>query len=415
MRPPKPLTLTVLLVAFVAACSRTTTAGTPHPTSAPASNTAAAANPTTLDPGTYPTTALPPLRNAGSEQAGRLVEGRRLAAYVVGPWQADPTLAAPGSDNPAAVIEDFGQFDRITWAPIAGGAHGLPFLIGFMSERQTTGPDPQTTLRNAVLQFADPNSAATAAQNMASVARNMPRDPRATPIVTEPEQPLAIPGHPATSATLLTFQEGAQTVRELLAFTAHGPYVLLQVARCAPAPDCQAHLAARTLDLQLALIDTFKPAAGQFSSLPLDPTGLLARTLPLPADQATTTSGATYPLAGALHLEANPVQTGPLLTAAGVDDVSVNLTTIYQATDPAAAQTLAQAYSDTTAKTLGAQPAPPVPGLPQSHCIKVAGPGGLVPHYWCLAIAGRYTIRAIARQLDNAHQQIAAQYRILNG
>lgn len=416
MRPPKPLMLTVLLVALVVGCSRTTTAGTPHPTSAPASNTAAtAANPAALDPGKYPTTALPPLSNAGSEQAGRLVEGRRLAAYVVGPWQADPTLAAPVSDNPAAVIEDFGQFDRITWAPIAGGAHGLPFLIGFMSERQTAGPDPQSTLRNAVLQFADPNSAANAAQNMASVARNMPRDPRATPIVTEPEQPLTIPGHPDTSATVLTFQEGAQTVHELSAFTAHGPYVLLQVARCAPAPDCQTRLAARTLDLQLALIDTFKPATGQFSNVPLDPTGLLARTLPLPADQATTTSGATYPLAGALHLEANPVQTGPLLTAAAVDDVSVNLTTVYQATDPVAAQTLTQAYSDTTAKTLGAQPAPPVPGLPQSRCIKVGGPGGLVPRYWCLTDAGRYTIRAIARQLDNAHQQIAAQYRILTG
>lgn len=217
---------------------------------------------------------------------------------------------------------------------------------------------------------------------MASVARNMPRDPRVTPTVTEPEQPVAISGHPDTSATLLTFQEGAQTVRELSAFTAHGPYVLLQVARCAPAPNCQARLAARTLDLQLPLIDTFKPTAGQFSSLPLDPTGLLARTLPLPADQTTSTSGAIYPLAGALHLEENPVQTGPLLTAAGVDDVSVNLTTVYQGTDPAAAQTLAQAYSDTTAKTLGAQTAPPVPGLPQSRCIKVGGPGGLVPRYW---------------------------------
>lgn len=415
MRPPKPLMLSALLTALAVGCGHTTSAGTPHPTSAPASHSTTAVNPAALDPGKYPTTKLPPLGNAGSEQAGRLVEGRRLAAYVVGPWQADPTLAAPGSDSPATVIEDFGQFDRITWAPIAGGAHGLPYIIGFMSERQTTGPDPHSTLRNAVLQFADPNSAATAAHNMASVARNMPRDPRATPIVTEPEQAVPIPGHPDTAATLLTFQEGAQTVRELSAFTGHGPYVLLQVTRCAPAPDCHARLTARTLDLQLPLIDTFKPTAGQFTSLPLDPTGLLGRTLALPADQATATSGATYPLAGALHLEDNPVQANPLLTAAGVDNVSINLTTVYQATDPAAAHTLAQSYSENISKTPGAQAASRAPGLAESRCTKIPGPGGLVPRYWCLTNAGRYTIRAIARQLDTAHQQIAAQYRILVG
>jgi hypothetical protein len=35
--------------------------------------------------------------------------------------------------------------------------------------------------------------------------------------------------------------------------------------------------------------------------------------------------------------------------------------------------------------------------------------------YCCLAAAGRHTIKAIARELDNAHQQMAAQYRMLTG
>jgi hypothetical protein len=54
-----------------------------------------------------------------------------------------------------------------------------------------------------------------------------------------------------------------------------------------------------------------------------------------------------------------------------------------------------------------------VPGLPQSRCILVPGAGGLVPQHWCLATAGRYLIKTIARQLDTADQQVAAQYRIL--
>lgn len=414
MRPRNTLLFAGLLVcSVVAGCSHPTTAGTPHAASNSPSAAPSAVDPAALDPGRYPTTALPPLGDAGSEQAGRLVEGRRLAAYVVGPWQADPTLAAAGSDSPATVIEDFGQFDRVTWAPIAGGAHGLPFVVGFASERQTAGPDPQSSLRNVVLRFSDPGSASLAAHNMTDASRSMPRDPRATPIVTEREQALPIAGHPDAAATLLTFQEGAQTVHELSVFTAHGPYVLVQVARCPAAPDCATALAVRILDLQLPLIDTFSPTTGKFGSLPLDPTGLLARTLALPPDQATSTSGATYPITGALHLEDNPVQSQPLLTAAGVDEVSVNLTTVYQAKDPAAARTLAHAYSDAAAKSPAAQAASPVPGLPESRCTKVAGPGGLVPRYWCLANAGRYAIGAIARQLDNARQQIAAQYRIL--
>jgi hypothetical protein len=38
-----------------------------------------------------------------------------------------------------------------------------------------------------------------------------------------------------------------------------------------------------------------------------------------------------------------------------------------------------------------------------------------VPRYWCLGTAGRYAIKTVARQLDNAQQQMAAQYRILMG
>lgn len=415
MPQPKALLFAGLLAATMTGCGHTTT-GTAHPAPSSSSAVSAAVNAAALDPGKYPTTPAPPLGDAGSAPAGRLAEGRRMAAYVIGPWQADPAVAVAGSDSPASVIEDFKQFGRVMWPPIAGGAYGVPFVVGFMSERQSAGLDPQQSLRNAVLRFADPSSAAAAAQNLTARARNMPRDPRATPIVTQPEQPIAIPGHSDSAATLLTFQEGAQSVRELNVFTAHGPYVLVQVARCPAAPDCEASLAAHTLDLQLPLIDTFTPTAGdQFATLALDPTGLVARTLALPADQASPTSGAAYPIAGALHLEDDPVQMGPILTGAGVDDVAVNLTTIYQAKDDAAAQSLAQSYSDAAAKSAAAQAVSPVPGLPQSHCTRVAGASGLVPRYWCLASAGRYTIKAVARQLDNAHQQVAAQYRILSG
>jgi hypothetical protein len=408
----KRVLVAALLAAVLVACQHTT-AGTVSPAR---SNPSPAVSPSALDPGKYPTSPLPPLGAAGSDQAGRLVEGRRMADYVVGPWQTDPALSAPGSTSAATVITAFEQLSKVVWTPIMGGAFDLPFVVGFSSERQSPGPNPQMSLRNAVLRFANPASAASAAQGMQARAMSMPRLPSATPIVTEPERAIPVPGHPDAAAALLTFQDGAQTVRELSVFTAHGPYLLVQVARCAGGPDCEAPLAARTIDRQIPLIDTFAPTdANQFAALPLDPTGLVARTLPLPADQTTPMSGAAYQTAGALHLEDDPVRVGPALAAAGVDFASVNLATLYQAKDPASAQTLADAYSDIAAKTPAAQAASPVPGLPQSRCTRVAGSSGLVPHYWCVAAAGRYTIKTIARQLDSAHQQMAAQYRILAG
>jgi hypothetical protein len=408
------LAVTALIGVCAAAlvgCGDATTGGVAVPATSPA---ATAVNLSLLDPGHYPTKPRPPMGTAGSEQTGRLVEGRRMASYVVGPWQVDPELDAPPSGD-VDVIDDYHQLGtKAMWPPIEAGAFGLPFIVGFLSQRQTGGSGQQKSLRNIVLRFADPGSASAAAQGFFDHAMAMPRTPDVTPIVTEPEQAVPIPGHPDTKAALLTFQDGTQTVKELTVSTSHGPYVLMQVVRCPAGPDCQAQLAARTLDFQLPLIDTFTPTdPAQFATLPLDPTGLVARTLPLPDDETTSTSGAAYQPPGALHFEDDPVKIGPVLKAAGVDYVAIGATTIYQARSPADAQKLEQDYSDAIAATPTAKTAQGVPGLPQSHCTLLPGAAGLVPHHWCVAAAGRYVIKTVARQLDTAHQQIAAQYRIL--
>jgi hypothetical protein len=401
-----------LLAAALLGCSSGTIAGNAVSASNPPASTV---NPALLNPGGYPTKPLPPLGTAGSEQAGRLVEGRRMASYTVGPWQADPLLDAHQTGD-VDVVEDYDGIGRkVMWPPIMAGAFGLPFVVGFTSQRHTSGPGPQKSLRNAVLRFTNPRSASSAAQGFFDHAMAMPRTVDVTPIVTDPEQAIAIPGHPEAKAALLTFQDGPQTVKELTVSTSHGPYVLIQVVRCPTGPDCEAQLAGHTLDLQLPLIDSFTPMSpDQFAAQPLDPTGLVARTLPLPDDETTTTTGSAYTAAGALHFEENPVKIGPLLQSAGVDDVSINRTTVYQAKTSDALGTLVTSYADAIAAIPGAKPAQAVPGLPQSRCTFVPGAGGLVPHHWCVTASGRYVLKAVARQLNNAHQQLAAQYRILN-
>lgn len=93
------------------------------------------------------------------------------------------------------------------------------------------------------------------------------------------------------------------------------------------------------------------------------------------------------------------------LALLGLGSVSTARNTLDQAKTAAAAHKLVEDYNGLVAA---------VPGLPQSRCTLVPGSGGLIPHHWCLAAVGPCMVKAVARQLDTAHQLIAAQYRILN-
>lgn len=405
--------LAVAVIAATAGCGHTT-AG--DPVRAPTSSRETAVNTAVLDPGHYPTKPQAPLGNAGSDQVGALVEARRMASYLVGPWQVDAALTAHVATD-AMVMENYKKMGTtMTWPPIAGGAYGLPYLVGFMSQRHTSSGPPKS-LRNGVVRFADSGAATTAANSFFDRAMNMPRTVDVVPIVVEPEQALPVPGHPEAKAALLTFQDQASgtPIKELTVTTSHGPFVLMQVVRCEAGPDCMTQLASRTLDLQLPLIDKFTPTpAGDLATLPLDPTGLVARTLPLPDDEITATSQYAYEPNGALQFEDDPLKAEPALSAAGVDYVSMGHTTVYQAKDADSAAKLAQDYAAIVASAPAASSAAPVPGLPQSRCTLVPGSGGIIPHHWCLTPMGRYMVKAVARQLDTAHQLTAAQYRILN-
>ena len=202
-------------------------------------------------------------------------------------------------------------------------------------------------------------------------------------------------------------------MHELTVISARGPHVLIQVVQFAT-PERAAELAGRILDLQVPLIDTFVPTEPTpLATLPRDPSGLLARTVPLKPGQGDSMSDADYDPTGAIQLEDNPIQAGSAMQDAGVDTVATSQTTVYQARDAEAAQRLAQALGDDLAVRQAAQPVAEVPGLPGSRCVRIEDAGGLIPQHWCIATNERFTFKAVARQLDNAHQQIAAQYLML--
>ncbi len=301
----------------------------------------------------------------------------------------------------------------MVWPAILARLPALPLVAGFVSERTSTNPGDATLLRNAVLQYPFPQTATDAAEALAAGTRNVV-DHGGGPALTEPIRPVPIPGHPEDTGALMKRLEGTASVHELTVISARGPYVLIQVVQFAT-PERAAELVGRILDLQLPLIDTFVPTEpAPLVMLPRDPSGLLARTVPLKPGQGDSMSDADYDPAGAIQLEDNPIQAGTAMQDAGVDTVAASQTTVYQARDAETAQRLAQALGDAIAESQAAQPAAQVPGLPGSRCLRIEDAVGLIPHHWCVATNERFTFKAVARELTNAHQQIAAQYLMLS-
>lgn len=401
------IALAALTIALLLAACGSTVGGTAVQSTAPT------VDPSVLDAGSYPTTPRPPLGQAGTDEVGRLTEGRRMAGYVVGPWQADPTLTRIGA-APAKVLERRNQISQVIWPSMLTRFPALPLIVGFVSERTSSTQGDTTLVRNAVLQYPFPETAAKVAEGLAEGALNIAVIEQADgPVPTEPVRAVAIPGHPGISGALMARPEGTEIVHELTVVSARGPHVI-QVIQFAT-PEREIELAGRILDLQVPLIDTFVPTEpAPLASLPRDPTGLLARTVPVKPGQGDSMSDADYDPAGAIQLEDNPIQAGTAMQDAGVDTVAASQTTVYQARDAETAQRLAQALGDAIAESQAAQPAAQVPGLPGSRCLRIEDAVGLIPHHWCTGTNERFTFKAVARELDNAHQQIAAQYLMLS-
>lgn len=368
-----------------ATTSDTTTTTTPPP---------AIVSPSALDPGRFPTQPRPPLGTAGSPERGAVVDAQHLADYVVGPWEVDEAITSPYLST-TFLLGNAGGLEQLgpTQLSEAAGRHRM--VNGFASARQAEG---KSVLVNAVLRFPDPEAAKAAAADM-NIAATQVRIQGETPLPTD------IPAHADTLATTYPFTPSGAPVpwAAVRAFTPHGPYVTMQVAQSAEGVDGAKGLAAKAIDAQLPRIDGFAPApADALAGVPVDPTGLLARTLPGGEDTAAT-KNAVYGRAGALHFQSNPSGSSDLFKDNGVDAVAMAATNVYQARDEAAAARVADAFG-VEVDTQGVTPADPVPGLPASRCLTF--PSG----FYCVAPAARYAIEVQGADLPTVHQQVAAQY-----
>lgn len=354
-----------------------------------------------LDVGNYPTKPSPPLGSAGTAELGAIVEGQRMANYVTGPWEVDASLIRSYA-NSAVVLKNAAAVKFVLPEALAAPAARHDFVAGFYTAREDVD---RQMLQNAVLRFPDPAAAAAAAQEFGAVAAT-------EAVLIPPVAPAPIPGHPDTAAFSHTYEQPAKNLRwtVLRAFTAHGPFVLVQIAQATDSPNTASGLIAKTLDLQGPLIDQFTPTdAAKLADLPIDPTGLLARTLPVSPDDASVNQRTVYEPRGALQLQTDPPRTAALFDQAGMTHQANAATAVYEARDAHGAQVIADGFF-AEVSAIG-KPAAAVQQIPASRCLDLSQ--GKVANFYCLATADRFTIEAQAAQLLDAHQKTAAQYAML--
>jgi hypothetical protein len=161
------------------------------------------------------------------------------------------------------------------------------------------------------------------------------------------------------------------------------------------------------VDLQGPVIDKFRATdLSEFGDISLDPTGLLARTLPVPDKEATTIQDTSYEQRGALHFQNDPARSATLFSETGTDLVAMAKTNVYQTKDSESAGKIVEGFFVELQPT--SQPAKPVNNLPDSRCLQLED-----KTFYCLGAADRYAIETTSDKLLDAQQQVAAQYAIL--
>ncbi|CAJ1578332.1 DUF7373 family lipoprotein [[Mycobacterium] wendilense] len=359
-----------------------------------------------LDPGHHPTTPKPPLGAAGPE--GHLVEARRMAEALTQPFQVDPDLGTGGAISRGdGVIEDAVAVENVFPAPLPAGADHN-FVAGFAVLRDNKGVQ-EKSLHNALLRFATPEDAAAAAEDMAGRVRGS---------VTFFEMdtsfaawPVAIPRYPESKGIAFELYSS----QGVLALTTRGPFILGQSTLSIDGWEAAAELVADTLDKQIPMLDGFTPTpVDQLAELPLDPDGVLARTLPLPPEIDPGVSVGTYGPHGYLTYSADPVRDQELFEETGVTVIAKSGATVYQARDGAAAENLLDEFAERARNELGFRDSDGVVGLPEAVCFTRERTSATRRNqHYCLATADRYLMQILAANPYAARQMLAAQYLML--
>ncbi|MGW4067289.1 DUF7373 family lipoprotein [Nocardia grenadensis] len=342
-----------------------------------------------LDVGNYPTEPAA-FGIAEDHEAARYREGQRLGDFVALPFEIDSSyvnrVAGTGGpvvrdrrDMQSLVIND--TFDEVAADLITGWVHTW-----------STGGDPGTAqqVSIAVLMFPDPTTAD-------SVARGLEHDDFT---FNTDNRPVQLPKYPQSKAH---WRPGHASIRELdrpagptwpdYRTTPRSPEELRTSANI----DIQ--------EAQFAQLRNYEPTPeAELADLPVDRDGLLSYALPDPDGAAEAVMSANT----ALHLLQRPDLTKRAFDDARVDLVVRGEPEIHRAGDERAADRLLAYFIDRLEPEYLAVDSPP--GMPQAYCAEDPDSTGSLK---CLFTAGRYSVIMNGTQIQDLHQKVSAQYKLL--
>jgi len=360
----------------------------------------------TLDVGNFQT--VPEhLGNAENERRARIRESQRLGDHVALPFEADPSYTQDAwSLLPHVVLDQDAlgslvindTFDEVAEDLVAG------WVNAWSTEADQDGKS--RTMNIAVLMFPD---AATAAE----VGPVLEYDD----FTYNPgNEPVTIAKYPVSKA------HWRPTVSSIGSWTVHDRYVVfVKVDDQLSAPDLPALTSQveKILEVQLPLLDEFEPTpAEQLRRIPLDPEGLLGRTLPTdPSAPIRADSDGLYTGRAILSLlQAEPGDLD-MLREHDIDLVSFGDAVVFRSKNAESAAALWQRWRPSTDPTPEQRIVEPPSGLGENvECyadLQISEGNERILGQLCVLQVDRYVVQAYARQLQELHQKISAQYALL--
>ncbi|MGV9820307.1 DUF7373 family lipoprotein [Nocardia xishanensis] len=348
------------------------------------------------------------LGNAKNDKQARSRESQRLGDYVALPYEADPSyvedvwfirphIVLNRKTLGNLVIND--TFDEVA----------KDLVAGWVNSWSTGGPPEakRRTMNIAVMMFPDANTAKAVGPALEHDDFTYNRD----------NEPVAINKHAGSTAH---WRPGISSIGS---WTVHDRYVIfIKVVDDTSEPDLPALVShvERMLDVQIPLLDKFEPTpAAELARVPLDPSGLLGRTLPSnPTAPFRPEPDGVYTGRGVLTLfqDGSP-ETLPLLQRNEIDLISFGDAVVFRSRTAKGAEALWQEWQPSKDLSPNRKLIDPPSGINANvECFtEYLGTGAdqKPAGSLCVLQVGRYVVQARSMQPQDLLQRTSAQYALL--
>lgn len=384
------------------------TSGSSGSDSPQSSFSAASSSSQQLDTGTFATTVRKSFGVSTTDTNLLALESQRMAEFVSLPQQIDERLSnSTYAGRPYGATSTVGSIKQLFAADnsaIPKAVQDNNYLAGMFGSAKTTTPDTPTTpvreLTHGVIRFLAPADATKAGQAIADAYGSAPAD-FADPKVPPTRQTFA-------SLPDTTVFKTAQVANKStwLAITVHRYFVIVDRLYTANGENIESFVQ-RSLAEQIPLIDRFPltlPTKGG-AKIQQDQNKILVYTLANPNPSSDLNDGIYGPHGIAFQYNGS-VTVMRQLEAAGVAHVASAGTNVFRAATPDKAATVQRQLVESYTK-YGSSTESGAPGVPGSACIYQRNT------FVCYVTVGRYVGEVAQGDQTQAHQQLAAQYKVL--